>query len=340
MWEPRADEKFEPSLNTKNAWTFTRKSAYTPAPGMRLPGLFTTKGFDTDALAVALVICLEAWGLISLVSSFGLFDTEGNFNLLGVGGVVAAFLLDLTLAIGRHLPAGRECRYKNQDVLAETVQEKQKLLDERGRLWLLSPVCVVLISALAALKIFIFYKLNENFTGLTASVFVSYLLAAIIHINNTGYFVAALWFSHKVKKDYKKWARSGPEAVDLTIHRRRPFNIVISGENKIKINLIKAGEHLIRAGRKEDNEATYVLETYGVLTDRGLADLVGQQPTADAKSLLARVGLAAQLQILDEDPPLPTSAVGPETQNKNGEVQLSSEDRQETAPASSVVDKV
>lgn len=313
MWEPRPSDKFEPSLNTKNAWMFTRKSPYTPAAGTTFPGLCTTKGFDTDAIVFAAVICLEAWGLVSLISSFGLFGPEGNFNWLGVGGVVAAFILDLTLAIGRHIPAGRECKYKNKDVLAETPHEKEALRKERGRLWLLSPLCAVLISALAAFKIFLFYELNASagITGLTASVFVSYVLAAIIHINNTGYFAAACWFSHKVKKDYRIWAGNGAKAPELTIYRRRRFDIVIPDGDTIKINLAKAGEHLIRAGDKARNEAAYVLETYGILTDRGLQDLVGQQPTTSgpAKKIVAEVGLHAQLRILEEEPPLPNSEI-------------------------------
>ena len=83
MWEPRPGEKFEPSVK-KNRWTYTRKSSYNAA-GIRLPGLFATAKFDTDALAVAGVILLGGYGLVMLVSSFGLFDAAGSLNWIGIG---------------------------------------------------------------------------------------------------------------------------------------------------------------------------------------------------------------------------------------------------------------
>jgi hypothetical protein len=332
MWEPIPGENFEPSVDAKDAWTFTRKSAYTPAVGMRFPGLFTTKGFDTDALAVVAVIGLEAWGLVSLVSSFGLVDIGGNFNWLGVGGVIAAFILDVVLAIGRHLPVGRECRYENKYVLAKTEPEKMQLRIQRGQLRWLAPICAALILALAAVKIWLFYMLNEDvgITGLTASVIVSYLLAAIIHINNTGYFLAALWFNNKVKRDYRIWASAGSKAHEVTIYKRREFPITIPEGNEIIIRLGPVGEHLIRAGEKDKGEAHFVLETYGVLTDRGLTDLIGKQPNDDAQAIVARVGLAAQLRILDTAPPLPDPTDGRDDIQQGRAI-----GREQAAPASS-----
>ncbi len=63
MFELRPNEKFEPSKDVKNLWTYTRKSSFNAA-GIKLPGLFITKGFDIDAAAFVAVIFLELWGTV------------------------------------------------------------------------------------------------------------------------------------------------------------------------------------------------------------------------------------------------------------------------------------
>lgn len=300
-WEPLPGERFEPSVNTKNRWTYTRKSSYNAA-GIRLPGLFTTAKFDTDALAFAAVLLLEGYGLVMLVTSFGLFDAVGSLNWLGIGGVIAAFLLDLTLAYGRHLPTGAECRYRNRRVNATTPQDIAQLENDRGRFRGLAFICALLILVLATIKIYLFYMLNEDLgiTGLTASVLVSYVIVAILHINNTGYFLSALYFRRRIRKDYNEWANNGRNAHELTIHGRRPYPIDVPRNEQIDIKETRAGEHFIRKGKS--GEGPYVLETSGVLTDRDLQTLVVKQPTNNAKTTVARACLQAQLDILDAQP--------------------------------------
>ena len=168
MFELRPNENFEPSKNVKNLWTFTRKSSFNAA-GIRLPGLFVTKGFDVDYAAFVAVIFLEIWGLYSIVSSIGIFNAEGSFNVLGLAVVVALFLIDVALAFLRHLPAGSECRYENRLVLATSAHERQKLTNERGLKRHLAPFCALLILAVAGGKIYFFYMLSGGeFNGLTA----------------------------------------------------------------------------------------------------------------------------------------------------------------------------
>ena len=101
----------------------------------------------------------------------------------GLAESATTFLLDLTLAYGRHLPVGSECRYRNRRVNATTAQELAELEKDRGRYRGLAFICAVLILALASVKIYLFYMLNEDLgiTGLTASVLVSYVIVAILH---------------------------------------------------------------------------------------------------------------------------------------------------------------
>jgi hypothetical protein len=303
---PRPGEDFEPTKDVKNLWTYTRKSSFNAA-GIRLPGLFTTKNFDVDAAAFVAVLFLEAWGLFSLVSSFGLRNEEGGLNIFGIGGAFALFLIDLALAFLRHLPTGPECRYKNEWVLALTAQEQQKLLNQRsGRRWL-APICAFLILLVAGVKVYLFYMLNEGeITGLTASVLVSYVFAALLHINNTGYFLAGLYFNRKIRKDYNKWANGAFDAHSYTIYGKRPYAIEVSRDESISIKEANAGEHKIRQYIAESGEPIYFLETWGVLTDRELAALIVLQSSPNAKTSVARTGLMAQLDILNSDP-LPQS---------------------------------
>lgn len=307
MFELRPNEAFEPSKDVKNLWTYTRKSSFNAA-GIRLPGLFITKGFDIDTAAFVAVIFLELWGLYSIVSSIGLFSAEGSFNVLGFAVIVALFLIDVALAFLRHLPAGPECRYRNKLILAATPQEREKLRNERGMRVLLTPICSFLILGVAGVKIYGFYMLNSGeINGLTVSVLVSYLFAALLHINNTGYCIYGWAFNREIRREYKRWANGADDAHEYSIYGRRQYPIAIPKDERIKIKEVSAGKHRIASEKGEGDEQVYVIETYGILTDRELQALIVQQRSENAKSTVARAGLAAQLDILDA-PPLPQNA--------------------------------
>jgi hypothetical protein len=309
MFELRPNEKFEPSKDVKNLWTYTRKSSFNAA-GIKLPGLFITKGFDIDAAAFVAVIFLELWGLYSIVSSIGLLSSEGAFNVLGLAVIVALFLIDVALALLRHLPAGPECRYKNHEVLATSPQARQKLRNERGARMLLTPLCSILILGVAGVKIYGFYMLNGGeINGLTVSVLVSYLFAALLHINNTGYFLYGLAFNRKIRREYSRWSNDADDAHEYTIYGRRQYPVEIPNEDKIKIREVSAGKHRITSEATGTAEQVYLIETYGILTDRELQALVVQQRGDNAQSTIARAGLEAQLDILDASP-LPQTAEG------------------------------
>ena len=317
MFEPRPHEDFEPSINVKNLWTYTRKSSFNAA-GVKLPGLFVTKGFDIDFAAVVAVIFLELWGLYSIVSAIGLFGAEGSFNVLGLAVIVALFLIDVALAILRHLPSGPDCKLRNKLVLTSTAQERHILQKERGLRRFLTPICTVLILAVAGIKIYGFYMLSGGeIDGLTVSVLVSYVFAAILHINNTGYFLSGFTFGRKMRREYNKWASASDDAHEVTIYNWRPFTIEIPKDEKIKIKESTASKHKIVKEIGDDGEAEYILKTWGVLTDGQLNALIVQQPTPAAQTTVVRAGLRAQLHILDA-PPLPQSA---ETVKESGEVE-------------------
>ncbi len=318
MFEPRPNEDFEPSINAKNLWTYTRKSSFNAA-GIRLPGLFITQGFDVDSSAFVAVVFLELWGLYSIVASIGLFDAEGNFNVLGLAVIFALFLIDVALAILRHFPAGADCRYANRAVLAETAHERHILRKARGFRRLLTPICTFLILGVAAIKVYGFYMLSDGeINALTISVLVSYLFAALLHINNTGYFLYGLVFSRKMRREYGKWASDSDDAHEVTIYDWRPFVISVPEDETIRLKGVAAGKHeIVRESTGNGDEPEWVLRTWGVLTDGQLNALVVQQPTDNAKATVARIGLAAQLSILDA-PPLPAKSARTSTEGRTG----------------------
>ena len=105
--------------------------------------------------------------------------------------------------------------------------------------------------------------------------------------------------------------RGGPNGADdaheYSIYGRRQYPIVIPKDERIKIKEATAGKHRIISEKGDGEEQVYVIDTYGILTDRELHALIVQQRGDNAKSTVARAGLAAQLDILDASP-LPQTA--------------------------------
>lgn len=297
MFEPRADEEFEPSINVKNLWTYTRKLSYNAA-GIKLPGLFITKGFETDTAAFVTVIFLEAWGLYNLIAAIG-GNGRGGLNAFGIAVIFVLFLIDITLAILRHIPLGRECHNSNELVLVKTLAGRQRLSNASRRMRFLRPLLSVLIIAAAVVKLFLFNHLQKHVTGISVSILVSYMLAAMLHIYNTGYFLYGIVFSNRMKKEYNIWASGSGGANSLTIGDYRPFPIVVPDGERIDISAVTVDRHRIEYLPTYN---CFVLRTWGVLTDGQLQTLVGRQRTATAGALVAQVGLQAQLTILKSPP--------------------------------------
>jgi hypothetical protein len=295
MLEPTASEAFEPSKDVKSYWLYTRKSSYNAA-GIELPGLFNTHNFQKDAAAFVAVVFLELWGLYNLLAAIG------SISSYAMGGVVAVFLLDIGLAFVRHLPSAVECRSKNSLILSFSPEDRFAIEQKRRKLKWLSPLGSLLILALAGLKTYLFYMLNEEITGQTASVLVSYLIAAILHITNTGYFIWGLIFSFFLKRERNKWASRDAIAKEkLSIHRKREYRIDLVENESIDFKEARSNDHEIRSFN-ENGKQGFLLATSGVLTDAQLQGLVNSQPSPNAKRMVALKCLEAQLDILDSDP--------------------------------------
>ncbi len=281
------EENFEPSRNIKLLWRFTHKTPkrYT---GIVLPGLFDTSFFALYTALFFTVIGLEIWGLV---------------NLLNVGAnpvmVVFLFLIDLTLAIVRHLPAGTICELQNHLVWQEDIEERSRLEGQIARRRFLQEFCSFLILIVAIFKVISFYALQGGtFNGLTAGIMVSYLVAAWIHIRVTGSFIFAILMNLFWAIDYnqylKKAAGQKPEDVLKKITR------ISYIESSVPLKEASVDRHILTLNNQSPTGGApgknqYVLKTVGILTDRQLHAFVYSQPNTEAKIKLMREGVYHQV---------------------------------------------
>lgn len=286
----KPEENFEPSQQTKSRWRFTRKATADFA-GVKLPGLFQTTGFTLDIALFSSVLALEVWGLACLLVASG--SNPLFFAFL--------FLIDISLAIFRHMPEGTINECENRLVIAKNEEGKARLRNKIGAARRSTGLFSFLILCVAVFKIIDFYGLqNGQFTGLTAGIIVSYLLAAYLHINSTGYFLSGLLFGLLIGRDRKMYLNS-PDSDKHPMHINQHREFVIetgsSTTDTVALDPVRVERHEIT---KEGNY--YMLRTWGVLEDRHLHVLVEAQRQDTAKRIIATNGVKTQLQIMQSDP--------------------------------------
>lgn len=170
-----------------------------------------------------------------------------------------------------------------------------------GWLRLLSSCLSVLIVGLAIFKVISFYGFNGGgFDGLTAGILLSYMVAALIHIKVTGYFIFGLI------TDFLGWMDK--RAFQFSEDANRPHEIrhcrKLEFRTKAKLEGVKVPPiHGLYVDGQPDSNGTqgYHLETWGILTDGQVHAMIHQQPDNIAKAELARQGIRHQLEILDAD---------------------------------------
>jgi hypothetical protein len=286
-WDPRLD--FEPSLFTKKLWLFLRKSPRIIG-GVTLPGLFQTPHSSVDTGFFITALALEAWGLLNLS-----IVTEIQFAYM-----VLPFLIDLVLAFFRHLPQGSICEMSNRLVVAEKV-EKDILQDKIKSRQRIVGVLSALIVLAALGKAYVFWSAQFGaFDALTAGILLSYLLAALIHIQCTGYFLfrvatsVSLWHNRGSYRRGKEPGASEDQKVTIGARAHSP-------ELHPPFKLVEATareQRLVRTG----DAKTYWFETWGVLRDGELDALASAQRAEEQSAFVARAGLRHQLHILRVGP--------------------------------------
>jgi hypothetical protein len=294
----RPEENFEPTQQTKGKWRFTRKAPATFA-GIKLIGLFQTSNYPMDVALFFVVVGLEIWGLVSLVS-------VGEASLVFVPFL---FLLDVVLAVFRHIPEGNINECENKLIVAGNNEDEARLDQSIRKSKAITIVFTLLIAVMAIFKIISFFLLYNKIDGLTIGITVAYMLAAFLHCSTTGYFLSGLLFAMMMNKDRKEYLQSGAKSTDnskkhsMRINQHREF---VLPEYK-GLETYQVGKHEIAYDEKRKQ---YVLRTWGVLEDRDLHALIGHQRVDEAKRIVAVEGIKAQLAIMQSDPATTSRSLG------------------------------
>ncbi len=284
-------EDFEPSREMKSLWRYTRKLPATYG-GVKVPGLFQTSNPVTDTILFIVVLVLELWGL---------------YNFLQVGRanpvyVVVLFLLDLTLAIFRHLPVGKICEYENRLVFEHDPNVVARMRARLRRAERTSSFISILLLGVAMIKIISFWGLAGEFNGLTAGILVSYLVAAVIHIKVTGHVFFAILSEFKFWMDRRRYINDETRKI-LSPRLHRFVSFVPLNECQVGRHSLHADEQFSESEADGKKRYAYILETWGVLTDAQLQEFINRQLEVDAKVTMAREGVRHQvLDILQADP--------------------------------------
>ncbi|KAB7728393.1 hypothetical protein F5984_18650 [Rudanella paleaurantiibacter] len=274
-------QDFVPSKETKNFWLYTKKSKRTFG-GVVLPGLFETIGYPTQMIAFFAILVLEIIPTIYGIDQGVMWEA-----------IAAAIFIDIFLAVVSHAWHDRICRHQNELVNADNEVLKEDLRRKISKYTLYTNFFYVVIIASGIMKFYFFYDAYMTPDAIAGAVLVCYLLASILHVAYTGYFLYTSRFNYKIQSEYSRYVSSGGQRFkDSTGTIQQP--LFINGSTpQVKPIQVSAGNHHIYP--KDENH--FVIETTGVLTDRELADLIVKQPF-DIQGLIARKGLQRQMEIL------------------------------------------
>lgn len=264
---------FEPQINTKNFWLYSRKHENTYS-GVKLPGLFRTYNYTLDTFGFCLIIILEVLGMVALK----------QVTALPTIVIVALVAADLLFAILAHLPVAKICRIKNEIVLEDNPAKLANLNNQlsASKLWHYLPW--IIIVGLALFKI-LGYMANSIFDGTTVAICLAYAVVALLHIVCTGYFLFELFNRIVFFNPQKNQVLSSGGNINgyRTQYLDKSTDFIDCKVNKHSI-------------QKSDDADQYVLKTWGVFTDDDLQAMIMCQKNQQQKMLLAKEGLRHQYQ--------------------------------------------
>lgn len=260
---------FEPSRGTKNFWLYTKKKA--EAHG-GLPGMFSTDSYSTQMLLFIAIFILE-----------GVATVYGYEEGMLWEAVVGCIVIDIFFAIGAHAWQKEICELKNTLLVETQIVEKTRLQERIETCERYSTLLNILIGVSGLVKCLFFYDTYMNIDGVFMGVVACYLIAALLHVYYTGYFLYTSRFNYLIWKEYNKHIASGG-----TVYAAKHLNILIAN-NDIDLYATNAGSQRIV------KKAQYFFKTQGVLDDTELKRLIAGQLTPAAQAIVAREGSKLQL---------------------------------------------
>jgi hypothetical protein len=318
------DQNFEPSTTAKWFWLYVRKPGFA-IEGEPFPGLFEITKYAKDKYTFYLALALEVWSMFMILS-------VGSIPVLyQVALVVTAIFVDVALAIYFHVYAGWILLRKNESIAATVTlapgpaKAAQAKCASDIRLYkILRLIPATLILAFAICKCVVYIVLQREANILTVSVVVAYILVAIIHLNNTGYWFFAclgnffLWLDRRIFQDIQNPKKTRVTAV---CHKYEYITTGSSGPSLVSVRFPYSAEqyppdgsiglhHGVLPKQPTDGDASkpapnYTLFTWGVFADQQLQAIANAQTIKGAPLLVASHGVKHQLDILVQQPAVP-----------------------------------
>jgi len=287
------DFNFEPSLDTKKFYFWTRKSQR-KIGGVVLPGLFSTSGVVADAFLFSLILGAEFLGLMNLYSV-----SDGKIKILSV---VALVIADFLFAFFLHLPWHIRLEAMNREVLAIDEREQALYRMEQKKFAWLAPIFKIFIWLIALFKVASFWAFRGIFDGPTVAILLSYCVVALLHIYCTGFFLSELWLNWQIRREFRIYIDSrNPERNKYRTGIRARL---IECKNPMKRSAV--AQHVFDEEQPNSSDTpsigVFVLKTKGILTDGQLYDIVRNQDTREARMELAVKLLEHQMDIMLSDP--------------------------------------
>lgn len=330
-----SDQNFEPSTTAKWFWLYARKPGFT-IQGTPFPGLFEITKYTKDKYTFYLALALEVWSMFMILS-------VGTIPILyQVALVATAIFVDVALAVYFHLYAGWILLRKNQAIAATVTLDPgpakaaQAQCASDIRLYsIVRLIPAALIVAFAALKCVAYIYLQKEANILTASVVVAYILVAVIHLNNTGYwfyaFVGNLFFLWPDRKKFQAIHSPKKSQVTAVCHRYEYITTGPSGPSLVPVRFPYSEEqdppdgaiglhHGVLPKQRISQDPgkpgpDYTLFSWGIFTDQQLQAVAHAQTAKGAALLVASHAVKHQLDILVQKPAVPP---GPQGQDNGG----------------------
>lgn len=302
MLYERINEEFQPSATTIMSCLSVRKQEFNVS-GIIHPGLHELHGLAWDVTAVMVVVVAELTGMSMLFSQFQ--TTNYPASQLLVGAALLIFV-DFVLAYFHHrYKAGTATKLRAQILLLGTDSSIESYADCANKeitiKWRLGIAFLfaVLIVTFAALKFTIYFGLAQTIHGSNLPgqnivfAFVLYSVTAVLHIKNTGYFIAWVYCSILYLQDVRRFQRSrGAQCRAETLMKSLPDHAEFKSLKPVRFHCVELNPH------PRNPAEPYVLKAKGLLLDSEVKSFADHMVDPEAKRIFALKALALQLRYL------------------------------------------
>ena len=266
---------FQPSQKTKRAWLYARVPSFNSF-SLKRPGLFGRVHIGLDLAGFIVTLVLE------LLATY-----YAHYEGVAITAILVMIFADIVIAIFAHLPMATIRYEANRQLyllLKEIPRSRRRWSQARFR----QRIGYFAILVSAALKIYWFMSIYQEFDTTSLFVMGCYLLAAVLHISCTGYLVFGLRFLFLWQREYSQHELSGGEL--FAVSEEQPLVVPIL--TSASLNESPAGPHRLV---HNSNKATFQLEIAGLLYDEELNDLLARQYQPEQQDAIVRAGVKAQI---------------------------------------------